>query len=113
MTTRQAKLLNDSSQEKTVVIGAHTNFNGETFEKNSKPKKIKLASVALSAEDRKWAELEAGIVYYKGLIELKLRRGEEILEDDPLVSKLQSAINAYKSALYPHLTVEQIAELDD
>lgn len=68
--------------------------------------------MALTPEERKWAELEAGMIYYKGLIDLKLRRGEEILEDDPLIIKLKSAMDVYESAILPHLTIEQIAELD-
>ena len=49
----------------------------------------------MSEEDRKEAELEAAMVFYRELIELKLRRGEEVPEDDELVIKMTEACNAF------------------
>ena len=49
----------------------------------------------MSPMDRKQAELEAAMLYYRQLIELKLQRGEEIAKDDDLVSKLSEACSAY------------------
>jgi len=74
MTTRSAKLTPapDGFQH------ASTNgpsYNGEASTQQSRASKIKAVPVTLSDEDRKSAELEAAMIYYKGLIELRLRRG--------------------------------------
>ena len=66
----------------------------------------------MSEEDRKEAELEAAMVFYRELIELKLRRGEEVHEDDELVIKMTEACNAFQRLMEPKMTVEQIAELE-
>ena len=54
--------------------------------------------------------MEAAVVYYRELIELKLRRGEEVPEDDELVTLLERACDEYEKYLEPFMTVEQIAE---
>ena len=53
------------------------------------------------------------MVYYKDLIDLKLREGEDIHEDHHLVDKLNHAMEQYQRWLEPRLTVEEIAELND
>ena len=57
------------------------------------------------------ATLEAAVVYYRELIELKLRRGEDVPEDDELFIKLIEACDKYEKWLEPYMTVEQIADL--
>ena len=57
------------------------------------------------------ATLEAAVVYYRELIELKLRRGEDVPEDDELFIKLTEACDKFEKWLEPHMTVEQIADL--
>ena len=52
------------------------------------------------------------MAYYKNLIELKVRRGEEVPDEDPLIVKLIEACDAFQRYLMPSLTVQQIAELD-
>ena len=42
-----------------------------------------------------------------------MRRGEEVPEDDDLVIKMTEACNAYEELIRPHLTIEQLAQLDD
>ena len=66
--------------------------------KNSRSKVTKLQPVptALSTEERKLAQLEAACAYYRDLIELKLRHGEEVADDDPLVLKLTDAKDAFQ-----------------
>ena len=41
--------------------------------------------VDLSEDERHIYELEGAMIYYRELIEQKLRRGEEVPEDDDLV----------------------------
>lgn len=55
--------------------------------------------VDLSEEERAQAEHEAAIVYYRDLIDQKLRRGEDLNEDDPLMVKLEEACDAYQRYL--------------
>jgi len=51
------------------------------------------------------------MVYYRQMIDLKLRKGEEIGDDDEVVLRFQRAIEAYEKFLEPSLSVEQIANL--
>eukprot|EP00353_Schmidingerella_taraikaensis_P011298 CAMPEP_0185591250 /NCGR_PEP_ID=MMETSP0434-20130131/63913_1 /TAXON_ID=626734 ORGANISM="Favella taraikaensis, Strain Fe Narragansett Bay" /NCGR_SAMPLE_ID=MMETSP0434 /ASSEMBLY_ACC=CAM_ASM_000379 /LENGTH=64 /DNA_ID=CAMNT_0028216111 /DNA_START=1387 /DNA_END=1581 /DNA_ORIENTATION=+ len=56
------------------------------------------------------AELEAAMVYYRDLIELKLGRGEEVPEGDRLCVLLESACDAYEKFLEQYMSVEEIIE---
>ena len=57
-------------------------------------------------EDRELAELEAAMVFYRDLIDLKLRQGEQIDEDHELCAKLTEACDAFQRYIEPSLTVE-------
>ena len=71
-----------------------------------------VAPVSLNEEERKVAELEAAVSYWQGLIELRLRRGEDVPEEDPLFLQLVAATDAFQRGLEPHLTLEEIVELE-
>ena len=57
--------------------------------------------------ERQEAELKAAMIYYKGLIELKIRRGTEVTEEDELVVKLKEALANYQRFIEPSLTIEE------
>ena len=57
---------------------------------------MKPESFELSPEDRKHAEMQAAMVYYRDLIELKLRQGEEVNEDSELFKLLEQACDAFE-----------------
>ena len=79
----------------------------------SKPIPVgKPVPVDLTENERQLYELEGAMVYYRELIEQKLRRGEEVPEDDELVVKMWEACHAFERYIAPNLTVEQLAELD-
>ena len=78
----------------------------------SKKTILKPVPVDLSEDERLLFELEGAMVYYRELIEQKLRQGEEVHEDDELVIKMTEACHAYEKLITPNLTVEQLAQLD-
>ena len=73
---------------------------------------VKPVSVELSEYERHCYELEGAMAYYRDLIEQKLRRGEEVPEDDELFIKMTEACDAFEELITPNLTVEQLAQLD-
>ena len=78
----------------------------------SKKTNLKPVPVELSEDERLILELEGAMVYYRELIEQKLRRGEDIPEDDDLVIKMTEACDAYEKLITPNLSIEQLAQLD-
>ena len=78
----------------------------------SKKTNVKPVPVELSEDERHILELEGAMVYYRELIEQKLRRGEDIPEDDDLVIKMTEACDAYEKLITPNLSIEQLAQLD-
>ena len=68
--------------------------------------------VDLNEDEKHLYELEGAMVYYRELIEQKLRRGEEVPEDDDLVIKMTEACAAFEKLITPNLTIEQLAQLD-
>ena len=68
--------------------------------------------VDLSEDERHIYELEGAMIYYRELIEQKLRRGEEVPEDDDLVVQMTEACSAFERLITPNLTIEQLAQLD-
>ena len=78
----------------------------------SKKTNVKPVPVELSEDERLILELEGAMVYYRELIEQKLRRGEDIPEDDDLVIKMTEACDAYEKLITPNLSIEQLAQLD-
>ena len=77
---------------------------------SQKQSKSKAEPVDLSPEDRHHAELEAAIVYYRDLIELKLRRGETLTDGDELYTLLERACDRYERHLEQFMSVEEIAK---
>ena len=51
------------------------------------------------------------MVYYKDLIELKLRRGDTVEEGDELFVLLTQACDRYQAHLEQFMTVEEIAKM--
>ena len=78
----------------------------------SKKTNLKPVPVELSEDERLILEMEGAMVYYRELIEQKLRRGEDIPEDDDLVIKMTEACDAYEKLITPNLSIEQLAQLD-
>ena len=118
MTTRSARLLQNitvstdiemrAPQQSQVVSSsqASTRNGGALSTKNrQRARAPPAAPVALKPEERELAELEAATLYYKGLIELKLKQGIEVTDDDPTILKLEAAVNDYQRYLMPRLSV--------
>ena len=78
----------------------------------SKKNNVKPVPVDLSEDERLILEMEGAMVYYRELIEQKLRRGEDVPEDDDLVIKMTEACDAYEKLITPNLSIEQLAQLD-
>ena len=78
----------------------------------SKKNNVKPVPVDLSEDERLILEMEGAMVYYRELIEQKLRRGEDVPEDDDLVIKMTEACDVYEKLITPHLSIEQLAQLD-
>ena len=54
-------------------------------------------------------EKESAMIFYNNIVEMKLMRGDEIIDED--LELLDKATDAYEEEIRPYLSVEEIAEM--